>query len=387
MAARRLDEGPDQGVSGAEIRAAEVVLPCSELDETLAYFTDRLGFRVAAVMPADDPSVVVIVGYGLRIRLRRGVGGAPGVLRLLCQDPAAVAGGASELVAPNGTRIELAPWDPPVALPPLRPAFVLTRGDVSQWRVGRAGMRYRDLIPDRQGGRFIASHIVIPDAGPVPDYVHFHRVRFQMIYCFKGWARLVYEDQGPPFVMKAGDCVLQPPRIRHRVLETSPGMEVIEIGCPADHETLADLELELPTRAVRPDRDFDGQRFVRHEAVTATWSPGRTPGFEARDLGIGAATGEVAGASVARWRGGATPPLHRHDAELLFTFVLRGAARLRCEGRDPDPVGAGDSFVIPAGLSHGLSECSEDLELLEVALPAGFATSTSGQVLRSQEPA
>jgi len=358
------------------IQAAEVVLPCSDLDETLLFFTDRLGFRIAAVIPADDPAVVVITGHGLRLRLQRGGGGAPGVLRLLCRDPAALAGGASELVAPNGTRIELASWDPPITLPPLRPSFVLTgTGDESPWRVGRAGMRYRDLIPDRQGGRFVASHIHIPEGGPVPDYVHFHRVRFQMIYCYKGWARVVYEDQGLPFVMEAGDCVLQPPKIRHRVLESSPGLEVIEIGCPADHETLADPELELPTKTARPDRDFDGQRFVRHEAAAAAWGPGRVFGFESRDLGIGAATGGVAGARVSRWRRPAPPRLYRHEAELLFTFVLGGAATLRCEGRSGDQLRAGDAFVVPAGLGHGLADCSQDLELLEVTLPAGFATS------------
>jgi quercetin dioxygenase-like cupin family protein len=361
--------------SAPGIEAAEVVLPCSDLDETLAFFTDRLGFRVAAVVPADDPAVVVIAGYGLRLRLERGGAGAPGVLRLLCHDPSALAAGATELTAPNGTRIELAPNDPPLVLPPLRPSFVLARrGDTSQWRAGRAGMRYRDLIPDRQGGRFIASHILIPEGGPVPDYVHFHRIRFQMIYCYQGWVRVVYEDQGPPFVLEAGDCVLQPPRIRHRVLESSAGLEVVEIGSPAHHETLADLEMELPTRAVRADRDFDGQRFVRHQAAIATWSAGRMEGFEARDLGIGAATGGVAGAQVARWRGAAKSPLYRHDAELLFTFVLGGTATLRCEGRERERVAPGDSFVVPAGLVHGLADCSKDLELLEVTLPARFAS-------------
>ena len=65
-----------------------------------------------------------------------------------------------ELVAPNGTRVELAPSNPPLRLPPLRPSFVLTRAQrrLGVGRAGRAGMRYRDLIPDRQGGRFIASH-------------------------------------------------------------------------------------------------------------------------------------------------------------------------------------------------------------------------------------
>jgi quercetin dioxygenase-like cupin family protein len=255
----------------------------------------------------------------------------------------------------------------------LRPAFVLTRSD-SPWRTGRVGMRYRDLIPDSHGGRFIASHIVIPDGGPVADYVHFHRVRFQMIYGLRGWVRVVYEDQGPPFVMDAGDGVLQPPHIRHRVLESSPGAEVVEIASPADHETHADLDLALPTAAVRPERDFGGQRFVRHQARTAPWGPGRIPGFEAQDLGIGAATGGLAGASVLRRRSGPALPRQRHDAELLFTFVLRGAARLTCDGRPPDSVGAGDAFVIPAGVGYGLADCSEDLELLEVALPDPLLT-------------
>ena len=125
--------------------------------------------------------------------------------------------------------------------------------------VGRAGMRYRDLIPDRWGGSFVASHITIPEGGPVPDYVHFHKVRFQMIFVKSGWVRLVYEDQGEPFVMVAGDCVLQPPEIRHRVLESSPGLEVIEIGCPALHETIADWSLALPNGTGDAARAWEGQ--------------------------------------------------------------------------------------------------------------------------------
>src|SRR5207244_7041714 len=121
-----------------------------------------------------------------------------------------------------------------------------------------------------------------------------HRVRFQMIYCAKGWVRAVYEDQGPPFVLREGDCVLQPPGIRHRVLESSPDLEVIEIGSPADHETFADHELELPTASVRPDREFGGQRFLRHEAASAAWhrrAGDGLDGLDVRDLGIAAATG------------------------------------------------------------------------------------------------
>src|SRR5215468_913916 len=138
--------------------------------------------------------------------------------------------------------------DIPTDLPEGERGFVISRLNATNnaWYVGRAGMQYRDLIPGRLGGRFIASHIRIPGGGPVPDYVHFHKIRFQMIYCRKGWTRLVYEDQGEPFLLSAGDCVLQPPEIRHRVLEASPGLEVIEIGTPALHDTIADWALPLP---------------------------------------------------------------------------------------------------------------------------------------------
>ncbi len=354
----------------ASIRAAEVVLPCAELDTTLRFFTRRLGFRVDTIIPADDPSVAVISGHGLRLRLQRDGAGAPGVVRLLCADPAAIAGGATWLTAPNGTRIELVCADPPLELPPLRPSFVLSRAADACWGEGRAGMRYRDLIPDRQGGRFIASHIQIPDGGPVPDYVHFHKIRVQMIYCYKGWVRVVYEDQGAPFVLRAGDCVLQPPEIRHRVLESSPGLEVIELGSPADHETWADHELTLPTGSVRPERLFGGQRFVRHQVAEATWQPWRLPGFEARDLGIEAATGGVAAARVVRAGASPSETPFIHDAELQFLFVLAGAATLNLQGHGVEQLGAGDAIVVPANLPHALAKCSADLELLEVTVPA-----------------
>ena len=353
-----------------DVRAAEVVLPCAELHATLPFFVDRLGFRVDAVHPADDPSVAVISGHGLRIRLERGASGAPGRLRLLCRDPGDLAGGAAELTAPNGTRIEVVPAEPPLVLPPLRPSFVLSRASDPAARIeGRAGMRYRDLIPDRQGGRFIASHIHIPEAGPVPDYVHFHRVRFQMIYCARGWVRVVYEDQGPAFVLREGDCVLQPPGIRHRVLESSAGLEVVEIGSPADHETFADHDSALPTSRVAPDRDFGGQRFVRHESATAAWQPCERDGFEARELGIASATRGLAGARVLRTRGIASEPARVHDGALLFAFVLAGTATLERNGARAEPLARADAFVIPAGMRVGLRDCADGFELLEVALP------------------
>ncbi len=338
-----------------EAGPGEVVLPCAELAPTLAFFVDELGFRVETIFPADEPRVASLSGHGLRLRLEPG-DGDPGVLRL--PGPPRPA-----LTAPNGTRIELADPDPPIELPLLAPAFVLTRAG-GQGGAGRAGMLYRDLIPGRLGGRFIASHITIAQGGPVADWVHFHKVRFQIIVCRRGWVEVVYEDQGPPFRLEPGDLVLQPPRIRHRVLQASAGAEVFELGCPALHETLADHDLALPTPRLDPHRDFEGQRFVRHVARQAAWVP--DGGFERQTTAVAAATGGLAGVSVLR------PGQQRDHAasaarELQFGFVLEGSARLEHAGARA--LGPADALVIPPGQPWSLGEASDDFRLLEVVLP------------------
>ena len=357
------------------IQASEVVLPCTELESTLAFFIEILGFQINAIFPVDAPLVAVISGHGIRLRLERGGSGSPGKLRLLCRNHEEFAEGATELTAPNGTCIEIVEANPPLVLPPEQQSFVLNRySNDASWEVGRAGMNYRDLIPNRQGGRFIASHIRIPEGGSVPDYVHFHKIRFQMIYCYKGWVRVVYDEQGPPFVMYSGDCVLQPPQIRHRVLESSAGLEVIEISCPAEHETWADPDLDLPTREVRSNRDFGGQHFVLHQLVQAEWSPWRMEGFEFRDTGIGTATKGLAGVRVVRPLNGSKPLVCSHSGEFYFFFTLEGGVTLFCEGLGSQRLEAGDSCVIPAQQRHALTDCSDNLELLEATFPAELET-------------
>ena len=351
---------------------ARVILPCDadRLDATIDFFRERLGFRMLAIQPADSPTVAILSGGGTTVELNAGHEGGAGAIRLLGKRPTSP---NEPLVAPNGTAIFLDQADPPLVIPELQARWGITRRAESPWGVGRAGLRYRDLIPDRQGGRFIASHIQVPDGGPVPDYVHYHRIRFQMIYVYKGWVRLVYEDQGPPFVMQAGDCVLQPPQIRHRVLECSDGFEVIELGCPAEHETLVEHGFDLPTPAIRPDRNFGGQRYVLHRVEEARWTPWWGAGFECRDTGIGHATEGLAGARVARSVGASAKPTSlpsARSAELHFLFLLSGSCGIDIENDRTHGLEVGDSVVLPLDRKSTLVEPSTDLELLEVTLPA-----------------
>ncbi|WP_374651333.1 cupin domain-containing protein [Dongia sp.] len=353
------------------IRAAQILLPCTDLAAELKFFTGRLGFKVNLIMPADSPTLAVISGHGVTLRLEsraRSGNQTPLHLRLLCDLGALPAGTADELTAPGGTRIQLVDAQIPLIVPDGTQEFVLARGGEDAWGVGRAGMQYRDLIPSRLGGRFVASHIRIPTGGPVPDYVHFHKVRFQMIFCKSGWVKLVYEDQGDPFIMEAGDCVLQPPEIRHRVLEASPGLEVIEIGCPAVHETYADHNMELPTGRFIPGRYYGDQRFVHHVAAKAHWTAWRQPGFEARDIGIGAATDGLAGVRVVRSPQAAKAEVAAHGGEFLFFFVLRGALDLSGKSIGAHLLSAGDSAAIPSDAAYALAT-APSAEFLEVILP------------------
>ncbi|MEL6204669.1 MAG: cupin domain-containing protein [Pseudomonadota bacterium] len=353
---------------------AEIVLPTGDFRADLAFFTDTLGLRLDAIWPADDPTNARLSGYGVRLHLDAGTDLAPGLLRIQTDRPDELFPNGDALTAPNGTRIEPTPLTPPLEVPRTAHEFVVRRlRDSAPWVIGRAGMHYRDLIPSRLGGSIIASHIRIPDGGPVPDMVHYHTVGFQLIYCYAGWVDVLYEDQGDMIRLTAGDCVTQPPEIRHRVCHASPDIEVIEIGVPAEHVTTIDHTLTLPNGVGDPAREWQGQRFVHHRRADAHWAPFRIPGFEARDTGIAEGTKGIAGIQVARISEG-VPAATRHDADIHFTFVLSGGMSLTAEGQAPHGLETGDAFVVPPGLATRYADCTPDLELLEVALRGDFAS-------------
>ena len=356
--------------TGTEVRA-EIRLPTQELRDDLPFYTKVLGFRLDMIFPADNPQVAVLSGHGLRLRIEKGATEAPATLRILTDDPG-FAGGSKALTAPNGTRIEVDELNPPVVTPATEHAFVVRRlADQAPWVIGRAGMEYRDLIPTRLGGAMIASHIRVPD-GPVPDMVHFHKVGFQLIFCVAGWVDVLYEDQGDIRRIHAGDCFIQPPGIRHKVLE-SEGVQVVEIGVPAEHVTEIDHEMTLPTPHYRPDREWDGQKFVHDIGSKGTFKPFRIPGFEARDTTIDENTRGVASVMVAR-PNGQPAPWTVHDGDILFTFVMTGGMTLEGEGKEPYRLSPGDAFVIPPGMATRYADPTPDLELLEVTLPGNPVT-------------
>lgn len=348
------------------IRSAQIVLPCANFNQTLEFFVERLGFRVEMIFPADAPSTAVISGYDVTLRLESSTENQPLTLRLFGDFSTLDA--PREIYSPDGVRVILTDAESSIEIPGGTQEFVLsTLEGEDSWGAGRAGMQYRDLIPGRLGGRFVASHIRIPDGGEVPDYVHFHKVRFQMIYCIAGWAKLVYENQGEPFVMNAGDCVLQPPEIRHRVLESSDKFEVLEIGCPAIHETFADHQTPLPNETVAFDKIYGGQTFIHHIAEKSVWNASEIEGFESRDTGILWATGGLAEVRVFRAVSDANFSV-KHTDEFLFFFILKGRLRLKNDEKNYH-LKKGDSFVLPNSAKYFI-DADRELEMIRVSLPA-----------------
>ncbi len=262
-----------------------------------------------------------------------------------------------------------------IKAPLIQSSFTVNKyKEASPWTKGRVGMLYRDLISTEKNESLIAFHIRIPDAGKVSDYVHYHDTLLQVIYCWKGWVRIVYEDQGPPLVMKAGDCILQPPSIRHRVLESSANLEVVEVSYPANHKTFSDRSLSLPTPRPRLPREFGGQRFLHHQISNAKWKPYRISGFNSRDTGINSATKGFASVHIVKSDTRYPEQEWCHNAALLFVCILSGSLTLTHERINIDTLSTGDACVLPPAKNYKYSNCSENLQLLEVSLPGNFKT-------------
>ena len=122
--------------------------------------------------------------------------------------------------------------------------------------------------------------------------------------------------------------------------------------------------------------NMTNQRFAVSHAADATFELGLRPFFEYRDLGIAQATNGQVVAHVIRAVPGAgfssQPHLHRTQFQLVY--VLKGWIEFEYEGQGVVRLVAGDSVHQPPGIRHRELGHSDDLELLEVVMPADFKT-------------
>jgi len=106
---------------------------------------------------------------------------------------------------------------------------------------------------------------------------------------------------------------------------------------------------------------------------------GLRPFFEYRDLGIKEATAGKVGAHVIRARPGeeSLGGRHTHALEFQMVYVLRGWVKFAYDGQGEVLLRAGSCVHQPPGIRHVEIAHSDDLEMLEITLPAEFETAAS----------
>ena len=114
---------------------------------------------------------------------------------------------------------------------------------------------------------------------------------------------------------------------------------------------------------------------VAHER-DAKWTTGLRGAFEYRDLGIADGTSGRVGAHIIRSTRTLGKPGERHHHVLDFqmVYVLRGWVRFDYEGQGEVLLEQGACVLQPPGIKHVEIEHSADVEMLEITLPAKFAT-------------
>ncbi|WP_338827776.1 cupin domain-containing protein [Bradyrhizobium sp. 27S5] len=97
-----------------------------------------------------------------------------------------------------------------------------------------------------------------------------------------------------------------------------------------------------------------------------------------RDLGIAAASHGLAQAHVIRLQGPCNPDevskLHFHDVDFQMVYVLKGWVKTYMEGEGETLMQQGSAWTQPPRIRHMILDYSDDVELLEVILPAEFKT-------------
>jgi hypothetical protein len=123
------------------------------------------------------------------------------------------------------------------------------------------------------------------------------------------------------------------------------------------------------------------QRFASSHAATSEFKTGLRPYASYRDLGFAAATHGKAVAHVIRFHPPCTDEVriwHTHDIEFQMIYVLKGWIVTEMDGLQPEKMVVGSSWTQPPKIRHRVVDYSDDCELLEVVLPAEFATHMEG---------
>jgi quercetin dioxygenase-like cupin family protein len=120
---------------------------------------------------------------------------------------------------------------------------------------------------------------------------------------------------------------------------------------------------------------------VSHTDNSEFKDDGLRPFFQYRDLGIRDSTNGAIVAHVIRAKPGMQmqPERHHHEVQFQMVYVLKGWVKFNYEGVGEVTLKAGSCVHQPPGIRHIELAHSDDLELIEIVMPADFKTVTDGK--------
>jgi mannose-6-phosphate isomerase-like protein (cupin superfamily) len=136
------------------------------------------------------------------------------------------------------------------------------------------------------------------------------------------------------------------------------------------------MTIEQTALKEKPAQAQPAMKLAVNSAKAPEFVKGRRDFFKYRDLGVTKATDGWMRAQVTTAITGMTQPTgwHYHVCEGQFVFTMKGWVELEFEDGTHCRLGAGDSVFIPGGMPHNEIATSDDLEILELSVPADMGT-------------
>ena len=147
------------------------------------------------------------------------------------------------------------------------------------------------------------------------------------------------------------------------------------------------MTIEQTALKEKPAQAQPPMQLAVASAKTPQFVKGRRDFFKYRDLGVTKATDGWMRAQVTSAVTGMTQPTgwHYHVCEGQFVYTLKGWVELEFEDGTNCRLEAGDSVFIPGGMLHQENRTSDDLEILEVSVPAEMGTVTGRPAGKTDE--
>jgi hypothetical protein len=252
----------------------------------------------------------------------------------------------------------------------------------SEWIEGNNSMMYRRLI-DLENYSLLEVYQKYATTTPNFDYSVYHDLQVHVLICSKGCVEAVYENQGPPIVMRPGDVILEPPCIRHSVLYSSDELSLLDFSSPGKRNTYVDFQTILPSTSFNPHKKYFGQQFLHFSKSNIYWATSLKSWCSGRwqfcNTEIDNASSNAVDVTYYRPNQSIVTSVlgdnkyFKHGADILYVYVLSGYVDIFIDNNRSHKYSEGSTVVLPSSTPISFARCSMDLEFIAVSIPGKYS--------------